>query len=284
MYLQPNMQNRVEQWKAQCLSKGNRSVLFGEGDSWFDYPFLEDRYPLPSPSNYDLLRHVSNHFVLTAMAHHGDEIGRMVTGEQKARNVQYVKKVQSMGGRFKAALISGGGNDIVGDNGRNFRQLLKQGDAEDPDSWLRPEDADGIPGYASRLDAIVRGYEAYFDFVKNYLGDIPIIGHIYAYPFPNGKSYRGMGMLDMAGPWFKPHLDAMQVPDALRRPILKSLIDGFAERLLELESRTPRFHVVDFRGKLDDEGFWQNEMHPNDEGFGLLGEEFVNVIESWTVG
>ena len=67
-------------------------------------------------------------------------------------------------------------------------------------------------------------------------------------------------------------------------PILKSLIDGFADRLLELESRTPRFHVVDFRGKLDDEGFWQNEMHPNDEGFGLLGEEFVNVIESWAMG
>jgi hypothetical protein len=183
MYLQPNMQNRVEQWKAQCLSKGNRSVLFGEGDS-----------------------------------------------------------------------------------------------------WIRLEDADGVPGYASRLDAIVQGYEAYFDFVRNYLGDIPIIGHIYAYPFPSGKSYRGMGMLDMAGPWFKPHLDGMQVPDPVRRPILKSLIDGFAERLLDLESRAPRFHVVDFRGKLDDEGFWQNEMHPTDEGFGLLGEEFVNVIESWTVG
>ena len=290
MYLQPNMQNRVEQWKAQCLSKGNRSVIFAEGDSWFDYPFFEDRFPIPSPNNYDLLYHVSNNFVLTSMAHHGDDIAQMVSPNQMNMNIEYVKKVQSLGGRFKVALISGGGNDIVGDNGVKFNEILKspsQPVSTDPKSYIQFADVPqsngnpGINGYTSRLDSIVAGYQQYFDFVKNYLGDVPIIGHTYAYPFPTGKNYKAMGMFDGAGPWFKTHLMDKNVPENLWRAILIALIDEFAERLLTLESVVPNFHVVDFRPQLQDEAYWQNEMHPTHDGFEILGAEFVNVIGSW---
>ena len=278
MFLQPWMQNRVEQWKAQYLSKGVNTVVFAEGDSWFDYPFLEDRYPILSPSNYDLLSNVANEFIVTSTARHGDEISQMVSDDQMDFSIATVEKVKAIKGRFVAALISGGGNDIVGSNGSNFVQILKAGQHPTPQDYIQFDDKDGILGFTSRLDAMMDGYRKYLQFVAKYIGAVPVIGHTYDYPYPNGKVYKLGGVIDVCGPWFKNRFDEKQTPETDRKAIIKVLIDAFAERLQLLEKQYPNFHAVDLRGLIQDESLWQNEMHATSDGYKRLAQPYMSAI------
>ncbi len=279
MFLLPWMQNRVEQWKSQYLSKGADAVIFAEGDSWFDYPFMEDRYPVLSPSNYDLLAHLAREFVITSTARHGDEIAQMVSDDQMAFNISTVERVRGMHGRFAAALISAGGNDIVGNGGSKFVQILRAGPQARTCDYIRFEDEGGVSGYTSRLDAMMDGYRKYLGFVAEHMGvTVPVIGHTYDYPYPDGKVYRLGGVIDVCGPWFKNRFDEQGTPEADRKPVIRLLMDTFAERLQKLVTEFPNFHVVDLRGVVQDESLWQNEMHATDEGYRRLSEPLADMI------
>src|SRR6185436_4286109 len=77
-----------------------------EGDSWFDYPFhdvlsdLEDRY------GYDV----------ESVAHKGDTVEDMAfSGGQLDTFARRVEKVLRSGAKPRAILLSGGGNDVAGD-------------------------------------------------------------------------------------------------------------------------------------------------------------------------
>jgi len=283
MFLQPWMQNRVEQWKAQYLSKSADAVIFAEGDSWFDYPFMEDRYPILSPSNYDLLSNVAKDFVVTSTARHGDEISQITSEDQVNFDIATVKKVKSIKGRFVAALISGGGNDIVGSNGNHFAQILKAGQHPTPKDYIQFDDQGETLGLTSRLDAIMRCYRKYLQFVEKYIGAVPVIGHTYDYPYPNGKTYKLGNIIDACGPWFKNHFDEKGTPDADRKAVIIILINAFAEQLQLLEKQYPNFHAVDLRGLIQNETLWQNEMHATSDGYKILSKPYVSAIRKYAM-
>jgi len=278
VFLQPWMQNRVEQWRAQCLSKGRNAVIFAEGDSWFDYPFIEDRFPFPSPSNYDLLANLAQDFVITSTARHGDQISQMVGDDEMDFNKTTAKRVKSLRGRFSAVLLSGGGNDIVGDNGSHFVEILRKGRYPSPRDYIRFEDSGGSPGFTTRLKNIMDGYRKFLHFVAQSIGDIPVITHTYDYPYPNGRAYKIGGVIDACGPWFKNRFDEQETPTDVRKGIITELINEFAQELFTLAEQVPNLHVVDLRGKVQDENLWQNEMHPTSEGFKILATELRKAI------
>ena len=81
-------------------------LLVAEGDSWFDYPFHDVLEELEERFNYSV----------ESVAHRGDTVEEMVydTG-QLDRLARRLEKLARADRRPKAILLSGGGNDVAGD-------------------------------------------------------------------------------------------------------------------------------------------------------------------------
>ena len=78
-------------------------VLVAEGDSWFDYPFV------------DVLTELEDRgFDVEAVAHRGDTVEDMAySGGQLDAFSRRIRKVMQGGDRPRAILLSGGGNDLA---------------------------------------------------------------------------------------------------------------------------------------------------------------------------
>jgi hypothetical protein len=179
----------------------------------------------------------------------------------------------------RAILLSGGGNDIAGDE---FKLLLNHA-------------ASGLP---TLNEDIVRGVidvrlrAAYAQIVsgvttiaKAYLGrPIPIVTHGYDYAIPDGRGFLG-GWFVLPGPWLKPGFDKKGYPDQeANRRVVAQLMDRFNEMLASL-SAAPQFgHVryLNLRRTLNHDAsykrHWGNELHPNETGFGLVTAKFARLI------
>jgi len=245
-------------------------VLIAEGDSWFDYPF------------HDVLKDLDDlyGFDVESVAHKGDTVEEMAyAGGQLDEFSRRVEKVLRSGVKPRAILLSGGGNDVAGDE---LAILLNHA-------------ASGIPGLNESVVAGVidqRLSNAYVTILSAITAvcqgagaeGVPIVVHGYDYPVPDGRGFLG-GWGPLPGPWLEPGFlrkgyDAMDQ----RRPLIRSLIDRF-NSMLKSVSRLSQFkHVryVDLRGTLstgaDYKDWWGNELHPTAKGFEKVTARFVAVI------
>jgi hypothetical protein len=89
----------------------SKGTLIAEGDSWFDYPL------------HDVLSGLDDlGFDVESVAHKGDTVEEMAYSDgQLVKFSRLVDKVLRSGVRPRAILISGGGNDVAGDE---FAMLL----------------------------------------------------------------------------------------------------------------------------------------------------------------
>lgn len=172
--------------------------------------------------------------------------------------------------RWDAILLSGGGNDVID----RAAWLLR------PKEYRRPEDETDARGFviAQRLDLLMqRIQDGYRDLIAQRdasprSSGAPIILHTYDYATPRDAPALGLG------PWLHPAFEDESVPDEFRMPVVKLLIDRLAETLLELAASQDNVHVVDTRGLLvpaelgatGDSNDWQNEIHPNGDGYAKI--------------
>lgn len=259
--------------KARGLFGTRKSVgvLIAEGDSWFDYPMQ------------DVLRLLEdNHlFDVESVAHKGDCVEDMAHSEgQFEEFARRLEKLLSDAKVPRAILLSGGGNDIAGDE---FAILLNHAA-----STLPPLNEDIVRGVID-----VRLKEAYASVLsgltaiaKSYLGrPIPILTHGYDYPVPDGRGFLG-GWWKLPGPWLKPGFQRKGHDDLVKNTlVIVQLIDRF-NTMLAAVSGLPEFahvHYLDLRGTLKHDGtykkHWANEMHPNATGFDLVTKKFADVID-----
>ncbi len=253
-------------------SKKTAGVLIAEGDSWFDYPMQ------------DVLRLLEDDhlFNVESVAHKGDCLEDMA--HSKGQFEEFARRLEKLLRDNKvprAILLSGGGNDIAGDE---FALLLNHAA-----STLPPFNEDIVRGVID-----VRLKEAYASMIsgltaisKSYLGrPIPIITHGYDYPVPDGRGFMG-GWWQLPGPWLKPGFHRKGHADQAKNTLLiVQLIDRF-NTMLATVSALPEFahvHYLDLRGTLKHDAtykkHWANEMHPNATGFDLVTNKFANVIDS----
>ena len=259
--------------KAKALFGPRKSVgvLIAEGDSWFDYPMQ------------DVLRLLEDDhlFDVESVAHKGDCVEDMAHAagqfEEFARRLE---KLLRDGKVPRAILLSGGGNDIAGDE---FAMILNYAT-----SSLPPLNEDIVRGLIDvRLKeafaSIISGLTA---IAKSYLGrSIPIVTHGYDYPIPDGRGFMG-GWWKLPGPWLKPGFERKGHADLAKNTVLiAQLIDRF-NTMLAAVSALPEFahvHYLDLRGTLKHDGTykknWANELHPNATGFDLVTTKFANVID-----
>lgn len=246
-------------------------VLIAEGDSWFDYPMQDVLRLLEDDYFYDV----------ESVAHKGDCVEDMA--HSKGQFEEFARRLEKLLSNSKvprAILLSGGGNDIAGDE---FALLLNYAT-----STLPALNEDILRGLVD-----VRLQEAYARIIsgltaisKSYLGKpIPIITHGYDYPVPDGRGFAG-GWWKLPGPWLKPGFQRKGHENQVKNTIvLEQLIDRF-NKMLATVTALPEFahvHYVDLRGTLKNDAnykkYWANEMHPNEAGFDLVTRRFADAIQ-----
>jgi hypothetical protein len=119
--------------RPRAMSKrpaGANGVLVAEGDSWFDYPW------------YDVLSMLerAHNFRIESVAHKGDTVEEMAYDAAQLTSLTRMMEHLQQDGRVpRAVLISGGGNDIAGDE---FAVLLNHANSGLP--ALNARVVDGI--------------------------------------------------------------------------------------------------------------------------------------------
>lgn len=247
-------------------------TLIAEGDSWFDYPM------------HDVLRYLEDNYRydVESLANAGDRIEDMAYEEgHLEETTRRIEKVLRRGTAPLAILISGGGNDLVG-NG--FGLLLNHSRS----AIAGPSDSILAGLIDERLrDAYVYLISQVSTVCEARLGrTIPIVVHGYDYPVPDGRGFLG-GWSFLPGPWLGPGFRQKSFEELSERTALAGVvIDRFNQMLEELVAVPGLEHVtyLDLRGSLrvdnDYRTDWGNEMHPTGSGFETLTARFVDVLQA----
>lgn len=245
-------------------------ILIAEGDSWFDYPMqdvvrlLEDNY----------------FFDVESVAHRGDRIEDMAYSQgQFEEFARRLEKLLREGKVPRAILLSGGGNDIAGDE---FAQLLNH--ATSPLPHLNEDIVRGVIDVRLR-DAYARIISGLTTIATSYLdAPIPIVTHGYAYPTPDGRGFMG-GWAFLPGPWLRPGFHQKGYADLQQNTtLIGELIDRFNTMLASVTSFPQFQHVryVDLRDTLHSgtghKKHWANELHPNKLGFEIVTRKIVEAV------
>ncbi len=253
------------------LGPPSSRVLIAEGDSWFDYPFTDVLNELEDHHGYDI----------ESVSHKGDTIEEMAySGGQLADLVRAIEKVIRNGKIPEAILLSGGGNDVAGDE---FAVLLNH--SSSPNRGLNDQVVAGIVD-----DRILHAYVTVLTSVSQVCQDnlgipIPILLHGYDYAVPDGRGFWG-GWGPIPGPWLEPGFREKGYQDfAESKEIVKSLIDRFNTMLEGLPAVPGLEHVrhVDLRDTLsrddaDYQDWWNDELHPTERGFEAVAAKFVAAL------
>ncbi|GAB3387549.1 GDSL-type esterase/lipase family protein [Lysobacter fragariae] len=249
----------------------SRGVVIAEGDSWFDYPFHDVLKELEDDYAYDV----------ESVAHKGDRLEDMAYSsgqlEDFARRIQ---KVMRSGVTPKAILISGGGNDIAGDE---FAILLNH--AASPIAGLNESIVTGVIDQRL-LDALVTMLTSVTKVCEGLIGKtVPIVLHGYDYPVPDGRGFMG-GFWVLPGPWLEPGFREKGYAQMVTRvDLIKRLIDRFNTMLKAVTARPEFAHVeyLDLRGTLSGgtnyKQWWANELHPTEKGFAAVTKKFAALID-----
>jgi hypothetical protein len=245
-------------------------VLVAEGDSWFDYPFKDVLSDLEDSHGFDV----------EGVAHKGDCVEDMAYSDGQLDDFsRRLEKVLRTGVRPRAILLSGGGNDVAGDE---FAIMINHATSSIP--GLNDSIVTGVIDQRVR-DAYITILTAITEICKAHVGQpIPIVVHGYDYPVPDGRGFFG-GWSLLPGPWLEPGFRRKGYSDMTeRKKICVALIDRFNEMLKGIAGKAPFAHVkfLDLRKTLstgaDYKTWWDNELHPTKKGFQEVTKKFAAAV------
>jgi lysophospholipase L1-like esterase len=188
-------------------------------------------------------------------------------------------------------LLSGGGNDIAGDE---FPVLLNHRNSGLP--VLNEKVVEGLVEVRLR-QAMASLLGSISTLCQTYLGGArPILIHGYDYPVPDGRGYMG-GAWILPGPWLEPgfrkkgHVAASQADRrrvlAANAVVMRELIERYNAMLKSVARSLPGVHYVDLRDKLSAElardkyrEDWNDELHPTKNGFRKVALAFARVLDT----
>ncbi len=243
-------------------------VMLAHGDSWFDYP-LDGNLPnadVTSP-NTDIIAQLETmgavHPLIANVSHHGDATTEEMALPKQQRMIDALQDPDNwlQSGKPDAILFSGGGDDIAGDQ---FCIFLDYGGAGLDMTRLN-----------KALEMVEASYLDLFAFRDCYAPNVPIFGHCYDFPIPDGRHP------PCIGPWLKPSLDYCGITDvAAGTAILRQALIAFKNLLVRLAGdANNNFVLVDTQGLLTPP-LWANELHPYPEGFRAFANAFVMALQT----
>jgi len=240
--------------------------LLAIGDSWFDYPVGDAGFP---DTNQDIVAQLQTLGNPQPTILSRAVLGQAMTTVMGLKNqTQYAADIADtsscLRGKPDAILVSGGGDDMVGD------QFLIYLD------YFGGKLSTRVQGI---LDSIEASYQALFQFRDLHAPGTKIFGHCYDYAIPNGKGVLGQG------PWLKPSLDFAGYNYADGLSIVQNAIDDLFSMLSGLSaSSTNDLVLVNTKNTLARNASqplgWANEIHPYTEGFTALANKFLQAIRA----
>ena len=247
--------------------------LAAAGDSWFDYPFHDVLKDLEDIYGYDV----------ESTAHAGDPIEKMAYHLGQLDDFpRKLDKIKALGAVPQACLLSGGGDDIAGNEFgmllNNFFSPISGWDKDILDGVLSDRIKTACVTMISCMDALVR---------DRFGESLPILVHGYDYPVPDGRGYLGVFGHYLFGPWLEPGFREKNFTDLpVRIKMMRDVIDRFNDVVQSLTSQFSFLRYVDVRNTLstvlpeDYKTWWDNELHPTEEGFEKVTGKFVAVLQS----
>ena len=221
-------------------------LIAAEGDSWFQYPFRLK----------DVIDWTFETYAVYCRSEAGDTLENML------RRGEYLDALDRTGGRV--LLLSGGGNDLVA--GGNLAQHLRPFDPRlQPAQYL-------LPSFGAVLDGAIRCIESIVRSAGRAFPACRVVCHGYDYAVPNGGNWLG-----------RPMASRGITDPGLQKAIAREMVDRLNTRMINLANQTPRIAFVDMRGTVGD-GRWFDELHPTDEGYGLVTRKIVAKVSELTAG
>jgi len=249
--------------------------LVAAGDSWFDYPFHDVLKDLEDNYGYNVY----------STAHAGDPIEKMAYHLGQLDDFpRQLDKVKELGAVPRAALLSGGGDDIAGPE---FGMLINN--AFSP---IQGWDAEVVAGVLN--ERILTAYTVMITSMDKLINaafgkSLPMLVHGYDYPVPDGRGYLGVLGHYLFGPWLAPGFREKNFADqdlATRIQMMHTILDSFNAMVASLPERFPFVHYVNLRNTLptvlaDDvyKQWWDNELHPTGPGFEKVTDKFAAVLD-----
>jgi len=221
-------------------------------------------------------------FRVESVAHQGDSVESMAYDPaQGAALARVLQRLKDDGKTPRAILLSGGGNDLAGEQ---FGMLINHVNSGLP--VLNTQIVNGVINerlmfaYGCLIGRINQMTQMLFP------NPVPIVIHGYAHAVPDGRGFLG-GFWFLPGPWLRPGFDQKGHTDlATNRDQVASLIDTLNAMLQSLPtfSNIENTTYLDLRGVLSNTlptqyaNDWANELHPTPSGFEALAQKFNDQI------
>lgn len=242
-------------------------VMLAHGDSWFDYPLDGNALSFKDTDIIAQLRELGSvNPIILNVSHHGDASTDEMSWPKQQRMIDVLQNPANWLESEKpdAILFSGGGNDIAGDQFCIFLNYVAPG-------------ATGlnVGRFQKALSAVEASYRDLFAFRDRFAPGVPIIGHCYDFPIPNGAHPA------CVGPWLKPSLDYCGWTDITQgTAILRQALMKFRERLEALQLEQGKGFVLVDTQKVLEANDWANELHPYSNGFRKIAAKFVDALKA----
>lgn len=249
---------RRKKFKRRLARADDRKILLSEGDSWFQYPkFLKD--------TIDWLTEDFNIYSLGAA---GDTLMNMLRKNEYWEHLQELDEDEI---EVHAMLLSAGGNDIVGANLRNM--LIDYVPGAQAADLLHEETV------SRKFQQLENDYESIFERLEltDKYKNLPVLfhGYNYATPLPD----QGSNIPPLDG-WLGAPMRDRGITDLnIQKEIITILMEEVNTRFEALANRFPNAIFVDNRNLFPDE-LWHDELHPHDEGFKLVAENFKSHLDA----
>jgi hypothetical protein len=223
---------RQWRYRRQIESGYDGIRIVSEGDSWFQYPIVRD----------DIIDHLSGRYAIYSLGRAGDTLATIV--DEQDRDI--FPALKDCEPHF--FLISGGGNDMVG-NGY-LAELVGDYAAD-----RGPADYAATPAFDAFIERLVSQFRELFRRITAQYPKLEIVFHGYDAPIPGdddehlGAPLRSRGITD----------------PALQLAVMQAIMRRYNDALAALADELDRVHHVDCMGSLR-APHWGDPMHPSSEG------------------
>ena len=257
-------------------AKGNK-VILAEGDSWFLFPFLIREI-------IDWLSKLDDRNAIYSIAYAGDWLTNIIY------EGKYIEELDVH--QPDAFLISGGGNDLLGDT--KLAVMLKKPDALESPS-TNPKDYVRTDFYSFVLTIKIM-YFLIFDSIKgsSKFDQMTIITQGYDYAFPRRPKFQWSRPLSFlsgiygSGEWLAEPMDLIGIPDertgaeydTLRRDIIKYMIDAINEMFIDVGTHYTNVFHIDCRGVAPLVKDWFDEIHLKKKRFKQIAQVYNKIIHT----
>ena len=244
---------RRRRFKRQLKRYPDRLLMISEGDSWFQHPLVEE-----------IIDQLMKYYNIYSLGEAGDEIRNYFMKGKFYKALDDVQKKYNRTPRI--LLLSGGGNDILGEQLLDFVRPKDQVKEK-----MKPSDY-FTDRFKHQLEIIMEVYADIFATTKSKIPGIDIITHGYDYilPIEKKKSWVNQYLLQQG-----------YTTEEERKKLITYLIDTFNQRLEALTKQYVYVHYINGRTAVQPYQ-WYDEIHPNKKGFQQIVLKFRQKIREIT--